>query len=1105
MQSYSPQLSSNSSTTSGDSSSSRYTAANEDPTDREYVFSRLTSKGYCNLCNIELTSQSHAQSHIQGQKHQKKAEQLERHQKVNKTKYSWHVDPVHIGISIKPAASQLQTVAAAASAYTRHSCAICGMHFNGLIQVQEHIASDKHINKVLMLLERQGGVDPSLTCTACGQTFRGPLDQGWHFESKEHNDQLVLVERRRREWDDKDEGNNQPQITNQTPNAPASFYCEICSISCTSQQNKEDHDKGKKHLRNVENLNIRRIHELHAHQSTESPVNITVECPISNQPANQFSNSSHIREKDWRENVQQNLLEYHTQEKIIVKKEPNFDGFRNEQYASVNTNTDDNRLDNNISLLFKPFAAYSSGQVDDLTEGMQNFGITSENVSRATCMEPSNDFDDREDEVARARYHLEETETLSLGSFASTALSTAKTESDLSSSRSTVAYREVKNNLDYTPPSFPIGRGRGLGVMMFTESLKQKVVNTDVKLEPTYDQSQGFGDDGIGNETIPKEMWNKPVNVDTKPINDSETSASLNLYGALNNSAYSPGNNFTNERSEDLDHYFPSPSNDDVRSESGDSLTGEGIGFDMKAKEPKQYNSGIQQSAEHKIETVQRFQPIGSAAAPEVDDYYFDERLGTGQCLICKVDFTSRKHKDQHVSGKIHRKVKRAQAVIASFESRFGTSDDFLVCKVCSVHFQCLEAKKEHLASPIHKANLEKLQCINTSEFNFCEVCKVPCSSKGNYEQHLLGAQHRKMSGMADEENEALGIDKTLWYPCKVCNCSLNSLEQLRIHENSPAHTAKLEKLQAVGPLGVPCDQTSWFTCNICGCQLNSREQLEIHERSPRHLAKLAKSGITQMPIAVGNSNLTLNNPSVAVRSELPPPATYISARPGFSPSMRQSNMFESPLDRFLSQELFPDEFLPPELSSPSIDGPSSPFELKMTDSPFALPDRYAFTNDSAANLTDDSNVFQSESGSRPRGQMSELAFSTRNKTISSQGKSDRRYSDVQAPTYPFHYENTNTSNANPYAKTHAFYCQTCRAPMNTQESYESHLKGKRHLQKVCTEPAPVREHLTVRTVPYDFRPSTVTQPRNYQLELYRDAIADDSLVFLPTGDYLYS
>lgn len=55
-------------------------------------------------------------------------------------------------------------------------------------------------------------------------------------------------------------------------------------------------------------------------------------------------------------------------------------------------------------------------------------------------------------------------------------------------------------------------------------------------------------------------------------------------------------------------------------------------------------------------------------------------------------------------------------------------------------------------------------------------------------------------------------------------------------------------------------------------------------------------------------------------------------------------------------------------------------------------------------------------------------------------------------------------------------------------------------MQKVCTEPAPSRDHMQPLTLSEGFLPLTESQPRSYQVELYRKAMEDDTLCFLPTG-----
>lgn len=1001
----------------------------KDPADTEYVFSKTTGKGFCHLCNIELTSESHAKSHIQGQKHQKRSRQLEYHVKNSQTEQTWHVDPVHIRINLKPTKYQVQTAAAAASAYTMFNCAICGMQFNGSIQLQEHQKCDKHLNKAVMLYERQGYKDLPMTCTACGQTFiheRG-RDYMYHFESKEHYDQVYLVKMKEKEIERNRNMNTQAQSTEQIVDSSSPLFCEVCNISCSSLQNKEDHMKGKKHIRNLENMNIRNRHamietqhsKLQAAELNEQTVTDTFHTFPNDRPLLQNSNFTENQN-----------------EKVIVKEKPAFVKLEKENTYDASSIL----LPENIySTSLKPLNTrpVMDNPVEHLSEKIQSLNMRSEEQQHNKVFNATSDTDD----IAKATHLLDSADKLSLGTFETrSCISDLESESDLCSSRYTEPYRIVRNNLEGSFTSFPIGRGRG--VFQFAESLPRKVANTDNKLDKHLEKQSK---EDISTETFQKETWNSNLIVDA-----SHAASALN---SGQNDICSTNN---------------------IKSEGGACLAGEGLHYNENFADAPIHTGSSKQPGFECTNINQAIQQVKLPANTTSDEYDFDEIRGTGRCYICKVDFTSRQHKDQHVSGKNHRKVQRSLGVISSFESRFESADNFLVCKVCSCTFTCLESKQQHLESVKHKQNVEKLQGCPNIETYYCDVCKVPCSSLGNYEQHLAGAQHRKMSGTSlSAPLSGQGIDQTQWYPCEVCKCSLNSYEQLQIHERSPAHMKKLEKLQSSGLCGVPFDRTVWFSCELCGCQLNSREQLQIHERSPKHLAKVMKPGGVQT--SPTNTQLPQSDPSLFQSS-----GSYLSNR----------YITESPLDSFLSQELFPTEFLPEDIKTPPPAKIPSPVELQMTDEPFVRPDRFGYSDDNVI-----SNSSQNKGSSKPRGQMSDIAFATRN--VSSNVTKNR---DTVLGASTADNQNTNSNNVNPYAETHAFYCHTCKAPMNTQDSYEAHVKGKRHLQKVCSEQAPEREHIPPKHMSDDNLPYTRTKPRNYQLELYRKTVARDCLVFLPTG-----
>lgn len=1049
----------------------------EDPTDTEYVFSRINNKGYCNLCNIELTSQSHAQSHIAGQKHKKKSEMLERHRKERKqTDRTWHVDPVHFTQEAKPTEAQLQTASAAATAYTRHGCAICCLQFNGPIQQAEHIISDKHINKVKMLQERPG-MDEGLTCNACGETFRDQWDKNEHFENKKHHKQMAFLAQKL-----------------QPDGLSPELYCSICDVTCTSAQNKADHERGRKHMRNVENKRIRDQHEALTNTTNQIQNSAVTNIPYQNQWGAAISPAI-IAKSLCDPHVDQNLVPSEPSEKIVEKPTAVFYRSRKDEDAdSYVSETHADRsfipLSQNDSLMAKPFATatnvenqteYGSSGSQDIVPDFSSLNIkpVSPDVypqHKALPLNSNTMIEEREQTDNRLFDDI--SETMSHSSFdIKSEYSNMRSEAD--SGRHTLPYREVRNELN---SGFPISGGRGRGIWQFANSLPGKVMNADyssnMKPEVLVLKKETMVEDDAHSETFRKELFFEDAR--TEPSQAQLIVKTGQLKDTL------PGYEVETQSVRDI-YSRPNLERDESKPESEDSLVQEGIQF----KESKMTDHAIF-SQNTTFRPLQ--QPQAAVQPQSTDEYVFDERTGRGRCFVCDVEFTSWQHKEQHLSGKNHGKVAWAKRCIRLSELRHGSTYDRFHCTICSCTFTCVEAKEQHLLGARHKQNQLKASDTQISESFYCDICKVSCSSQGNLDQHKMGAQHRKkavMQGLVGMSPDPQGIDKTQWYPCEVCRCNLNSFEQLKIHQNSPAHLTKLSKLQnPVSGIDIGADRTQWYPCSVCNCQLNTLEQLRIHEKTPKHLAKLQKLGYSQNP-DTNNSTEPQRGLSEARTSP------YSLGTP-----LHENIQFESPLDSFLSQELFPEEFLPAEMSSTPVDGRQpSPVELKLSDVVYVAPDRYAHYNPGNQQNTSNNNVGgeQCQIDTKKRCNMTDLAFATRNKSTSSSCKQKSE----NMPGIENRGEDRIPANAvvNPYAATHKYYCHTCKSPMNTLESYESHLKGKRHMQKVCTEPAPYREHLWPRELPNDFVPPTLTKPRNYQIELYQKATKEDSLVFLPTGE----
>ena len=92
------------------------------------------------------------------------------------------------------------------------------------------------------------------------------------------------------------------------------------------------------------------------------------------------------------------------------------------------------------------------------------------------------------------------------------------------------------------------------------------------------------------------------------------------------------------------------------------------------------------------------------------------------------------------------------------------------------------------------------------------------------------------------------------------------------------------------------------------------------------------------------------------------------------------------------------------------------------------------------------------------------------------------------------------------------FYCSLCKVPFDTLETQLSHQNGKKHraaLAKTATVPerqlAPIKndtDELQCLRVAFDLTDSV---PRPYQIELFQKAMRGNTVIFLPTGNILFS
>ena len=469
-------------------------------------------------------------------------------------------------------------------------------------------------------------------------------------------------------------------------------------------------------------------------------------------------------------------------------------------------------------------------------------------------------------------------------------------------------------------------------------------------------------------------------------------------------------------------------------------------------------------------------------------DYYFDGVLNRGHCRLCNIALTSKAHMEQHLGGRKHNNAKELKKGLP-FQSAYNIN---LFCDICLVPFSGTEQREMHLKSDKHKKKVEQ-KCGNASSgFYFCDICKVECSGEVNYKQHLIGEKHKKkMPGYVSEQ--------------------------------------------------------IWLQCDICGCTMNSQQQLWIHKKSkhPANENTLVNAGVMQVhsPLNIGlqGDGMTKFVPGNDMNSA------------GISNVVESRKPFSTPLEDFLSLELFPKgEFSSAEnIASNSSSEHKSATDVSTfitpeitTKKPVQINPRYAvipqngFNSDSNGNNSGnlEANNEENSGNGIKRSQGSALAHAIKNRSKGTQkiltsespnlsqasgsashvggmpginpdntiGMTNQAIfgsSGTQLKATSHHFLDK-LEGVNPFADTHPYYCHTCRAPANTRESYENHLQGKRHLSKVGTEPAPERPHLEACELGTEFKLQTKSTPRNYQWELYYNAMKSDTVCFLPTGLY---
>ncbi|KAK0054763.1 hypothetical protein Bpfe_015860 [Biomphalaria pfeifferi] len=223
------------------------------------------------------------------------------------------------------------------------------------------------------------------------------------------------------------------------------------------------------------------------------------------------------------------------------------------------------------------------------------------------------------------------------------------------------------------------------------------------------------------------------------------------------------------------------------------------------------------------------------------EHYYFNGSRGF--CHACAIELTSYQHANQHLNGQKHQKkmqqihfTRRLQK-----ESRLGISTTSPVT----------------IGHPVTQTGNETSELFFTFDGikGMCHACSIELTSPQHARQHISGKNHIRAV-------ERLKLTKQgIQYPkfCPVCKKGFSGTESAKQHFESSKHKNKVQLLEmgifqsSEGEKVVVKDDKIWYMCDVCQCGMNTREQLLVHKESAKH--KEMEASLRDKPVVFQSSS----------------------------------------------------------------------------------------------------------------------------------------------------------------------------------------------------------------------------------------------------------
>ena len=235
-----------------------------------YYFDSQLGRGFCNACNVEITSRQLADQHLNGQKHKKKAAHWESAQQhhvrlqplATSTPVMSHPypDDNHSGQRSSPSVlaaspgntqeitSPVQDLQDETCSFNgvRGFCLACKIDISSLQHYNQHRLGKRHSRNRQRYLFSQQGIEHPLYCETCKKGFTGQESAQQHFSSARHKNKVEILGKGGREVERLKDGRMimcDSQIW---------YVCDICECPLNTREQFEIHKESPRHKKALE-------------------------------------------------------------------------------------------------------------------------------------------------------------------------------------------------------------------------------------------------------------------------------------------------------------------------------------------------------------------------------------------------------------------------------------------------------------------------------------------------------------------------------------------------------------------------------------------------------------------------------------------------------------------------------------------------------------------------------------------------------------------------------------------------------------------------------------------------------------------------------------